>query len=48
MTEKGPFFYKSPIFEVKGESDDEQEFFVLPQHVVGRYFRVRLIGKPAK
>ena len=41
------FHYRSPIFDVKAATRDEQEFVILPDFVVGTHFRVNIIGKPA-
>ena len=42
------FHYKSPLFDVAGGGDHEQEFFLLPHFVLGTHFRLNLIGKPFK
>eukprot|EP00347_Sterkiella_histriomuscorum_P017753 403348128 len=40
------YHYKSPIFAVQQNTNEEQTFCILPDVVVGEYIKITLIGKP--
>ena len=39
------YHYISPLFDVKPDEKGEQEFFLLPELVVGTHFKINLVGK---